>query len=163
MGTLSQITIKVYINDSINEFKMNKNSELSELKKKIETITNIPAEEQELFKYGSEPLLDYLCFNSLQIDSKTVLYLYKKNEIYEIKVSCNDYKYTFDYTFLIHGDMTINFIESMIFRKTRMKLDRYNRFSLLFNNIVLSSSKTPKDYDIKEGSLLIAEIAHLKG
>ena len=163
MGTILETTINVFIDDSIHTFKMNNDLELSELKKKIEAKTNIPAEEQELFKYGGQPLLNYLCLKSLQIKSKTTLYLYKKSELFEISVSCSDYEDKFDYTFLIHGDMTIDFIKSMILQKSKMELYRYKRFSLLFNGIILNGSKLVKDYDIKEGSLLIVEISHLKG
>ena len=159
MGTILETTINVFIDDSIHTFKMNNDLELSELKKKIQAKTNIPAEEQELFKYGSQPL----CLKSLQINSKTTLYLYKKNELFEISVSCSDYDDTFDYTFLIHGNMTLDFIESMILQKSKMELHKYKRFSLLFKVIILNNSKLVKDYDIKEGSLLIVKISHLKG
>ena len=96
-------------------------------------------------------------------NSKTILYLYKKSELFEISVSCSDYDDTFDYTFLIHGNMTIDLLESMILQKSKMELYKYKRFSLLFNGIILNKSKLVKDYDIKEGSLLIVEISHLKG
>ena len=163
MGTLLEAKINVYINDSKYTFNINRDLELTELKKKIQDKTNIPVEDQALFEYGSEPLLDYLCLKSLKIKSNANLYLYKKSELFKIHISCDDRDNTFNFTFLIHENMEIGFIRSMIFKKCKIKLYGYDRFSLIFNSIALSSSKLVKDYDIKDGSLLVADIEHLKG
>ena len=166
MGTLLETKVTVYIDGMVNIFNMDPKLELSELKKKIEVKTNIPVDEQELFEYGGEPLLDFISLKSLRINSDNHLYLYKKSELYEIKVSkkggyiddSND-----NYTCLIHKNMNIGFLENLIKSKLKIKLYGYDRFSLLFNNIKLENSQKVKDYKIKEGSLLVASIAHLKG
>ena len=165
MGTLLETKVTVYIDGMANIFKMDPKLELSELKKKIEAKTNIPVDDQELFEYGGEPLLDFISLKSLRINSDNHLYLYKKSELYEIKISTKeDYDDNNDnYTCLIHESMNISFLVKMIKRKANIKLYGYDRFSLLFNSIKLENSKKVKDYNIKEGSLLVASIAHLKG
>ena len=163
MGTLSETKVTVYIDGMANIFKMDPKLELSELKKKIEAKTNIPVDDQELFEYGGEPLLDFISLKSLRINSDNHLYLYKKSELYEIKISTKeDYDDNNDnYTCLIHESMNISFLVKMIKRKANIKLYGYDRFSLLFNSIKLENSKKVKDYNIKEGSFLVASIAHL--
>ena len=59
--------------------------------------------------------------------------------------------------------MNIGFLEELIKRKANIELGRYIRFSLLFESITLEYSKKVKDYNIREGSLLVCSIKHLKG
>ena len=114
MGNLLETKVTVKIDGESNEFIIDPNLELKKLKKKIEEKTNIPVNNQELFKFGSEPLPDFISLKSLGINSKSDLYLYKKNELFEIKVSSRDYDYDDkdnNFTIKIHKNMEISFVK----------------------------------------------------
>ena len=155
MGNLQKIKVIVKIDGASNIFKIAPESDLNKLKKKIEKRTNIPVDDQELYNYKGEPLQDSLTLKSLENISENELYLYKKSELFEIKISerTNNYSYNEDeyFTIKVHENMEIHFIE-MIYNN---QYKNYCEDSLIFNNIDLQSSKLVKDYDIKKGSHLV--------
>ena len=155
MGNLQKIKVTVKIDGASNIFKIAPESDLNKLKKKIEKRTNIPVDDQELYNYKGEPLQDSLTLKSLENISENELYLYKKSELFEIKVSekRNNYSHNEDEYFMIkvHENMEIHFIE-MIYNS---QFKHSCNDSLIFNNINLQSSRLVKDYDIKKGSHLI--------
>ena len=166
MGNLLEAKVIVKIDGESNEFIIDANLELKKLKKKIEEKTNIPVNDQELFKFGSEPLPDFISLKSLGINSKSDLYLYKKNELFEIKVSSRDYDYDDkdnNFTIKIHKNMEISFIKQIIAGKADLKSGKYIDNSFVFKSTVLQDSRLVKDYKIKKGSKIVVTTSHKVG